>query len=167
LKDKLDAHDFATRHGKFTVQDGYVLDAKAREQAKAFPGNRRDGGSGAADDRQVIVAFVRAAFAEHHLSEEVAVRVLAEAGESLDWQDSVPDRLILHERVVPIPGTPTEKRRFLAYHFPVLGDCMAYQNRKMCERLAELQPDLTAAFQRKLAESRTRRSPGDDRSPGR
>jgi hypothetical protein len=114
--------------------------------------------------RELIVRFIRDAAGRSELPEDVAVRILAEAGESLAWMDSVPDRLIMSEPMAPVRGTPTEKRKYLATYYPVLADLMTEQNVHMYQRLAEASPDLSEKLQRQLAESEGRGDPGTPRS---
>lgn len=124
--------------------------------------NRESGDPGVADDRALIVQVVRDEAMAGRLSCAAAEQVLAEGGESVDWLDSVPDRLLMQEPIVPITGTPVEKRRLLAERFPVLAECIDHQNRAMCERLAGLAPILADALQDALDSARR----GRDRGPG-
>ena len=111
-------------------------------------------------ERETILQFVREAAQRKTLPEDDAVRVLAEAGESLAWIDSVPDRLIMDEPIVPIRGSPTEKRKLLAFSYPPLAELIAEQNTRMCERLAECNADLAAGLQERLAGLEGREGPG-------
>jgi hypothetical protein len=112
-------------------------------------------------DREIIVRFIRARSADGRLSEKQAALILAEAGESLSWIDSVPDRMAISEPIAPLRGgSPTQRRKYIATHYPVLSDLMADQNSKMHERLNEAQPILAAELQHRLTESRNDHGPG-------
>ena len=111
-------------------------------------------------ERDTIVQFVRDAAKKNALPIEDAVRVLAEAGESLTWVDSVPDRLIMNEPIVPTLGSPTERRKLLALYYRPLAELMAEQNTRMCERLAECNAGLAAGLQERLAGLDRHEGPG-------
>lgn len=123
---------------------------------KPLPENKRPrrGDPQVAVDHEVIVQFVREAFEAGRLPEHTGARVLAEAGESLNWIDSIPDLQAITESISPISGSPTERRALMVTAFPVLGDLMAEQNGKMCERLAECAQGLAKELRERLVESR-------------
>jgi hypothetical protein len=112
-----------------------------------------------ATNQELIVRFVRDAAGQGNLSEEKAERILAEAGESMSWIDSVPDRLITNEPIAPIRGSGTERRKYLATYYPVLADLMAEQNGHMCQRLAVASPELSESLQKQLAAAENRGGP--------
>jgi hypothetical protein len=127
-----------------------------RWQTVAKDGKRLSNRSGLPDppeayERQAIVNSVRKAAELHQLTKDAAEEVLAEAGETLTWVDSMPDRTLIEEPLVPFAGSPAFQRTQLARTSPVLAAVIAEENQRMLVKLTEYHPSLARELTMRLS----------------
>jgi hypothetical protein len=84
------------------------------------------------------------------LPKEAAEEILAEAGETLSWMDSVPDRTLIEEPLVPFAGSPSFQRTQLARTSPALAALIAEGNQHMLAKLTEFNQQVAAELTAKL-----------------